>query len=304
VQYHLVDSIPPEPVLENPFCGWYYRPGYTITMDSSETTGDGIVSVVYEYSLDGENWTVIVDADPVTDGVQWDTSNIPAYPCADLPLPVEVRVIMVDDNCNEGTSEPCTIYFCEEYNPYPCDQTLTINPGWSFVSIAVDLDPLGGAYTASVLASEINGQAGGDIVKYVVMWDGDSFVEYVVDAGVGSDFAIEKGVGYYLYSVSPFPVEFVIVGDCPCGETFDLEVCWTLIGWDSMNSEAVGAFAQRIDEFYGMPITLAVTTYDEVSGTYLAWYPSDGYGSTLFTLEPGKAYWVFVQQAVTGVPYP
>ena len=61
-----------------------------------------------------------------------------------------------------------------------------------------------------------------------------------------NDFPIERGEGYYLYSLSPFVNEFTIVGDCPDCETFDLLECWNLVGYESMVSTTRNAISAAL----------------------------------------------------------
>jgi len=197
--------------------------------------------------------------------------------------------------------------------PEPCVVNIAIGQGWNLVSIGVELDDLGGAYTASTFAAEINEQAGEDIIRYVVRWDTQGlgtglFQEYVVESGIGTDFPINVGEGYYLFSISPFEMEFMIVGDCPRDETFDLIECWNLVGYRSMTEMDVGLWADLIDEYAGEPIVQAIVRY--YKGTdplpddddYDAWYPGDP--DDEFQVKPGEAYWIFSATDITGVPYP
>jgi hypothetical protein len=194
------------------------------------------------------------------------------------------------------------------HHPGPCDLTISLVRGWNLVSITVDLDSLGGDYTASVFAAEMNSQAGEDIVKYIVRWDNSTaeFEEYVVDSAIGTDFPIEYGEAYYLYSLSPFDTIFHVVGDCPVYETIDLVECWNLIGWKSMESMNVGDWAAMIDHSYGFPVVQAIVKYNEdydgSGNEYIAWYP--GMKVDLFELIPGEAYWIFVSTVVIEAPYP
>jgi len=220
-------------------------------------------------------------------------------------------------SANDGTYvDALTSYMSG--NPAPCALTITICRGWNMISIGVGLDSLGVDYRASHLAAEINGQAGADIIKYVVKYNRTGFHEYVADAGVGDDFLIKKNEGYYLYSESPFCIDFTIVGDCPDCEKLDIICdCWSLIGWASMETMNVGydsypgandGFATNIEEAApgDQPVVQAIIRYDRTSDPfdpqYEAWYP--GLPNDLFLMEPGYAYWVFVATRVDGVAYP
>lgn len=197
--------------------------------------------------------------------------------------------------------------------PRPCIQVFPLSHGWNLFSIGVGLDPLGGDYTASVLAAEINGQAGTEIIKYVVAWQYDGplsgeYQEYVVHSGIGEDFPVNEGTGYYLYSTSPFDMEFTIVGDCPCAPTFDLVECWNLLGWRCMEPMAVSAFAAYMDDHIGAPAIQAIVKFVKVKGpngyeeTFIAWYP--GESDDLFMMTPNEAYWVFSATHREDIPYP
>jgi hypothetical protein len=298
---------PLQVVLTNPVAGWYYRPGHIITMDFVELTGANVVEVHYYYD-DGNGPVEIIDSDPDTPGVQWDTSEIPGPFCNEGWHNVTVWVEVYDDHCRYGASDPVVIYFCEEYNPDPCVLTIAIHEGWNLITIGVGLDELGANYTASQLAFAINEQAGEDIIKYVVMWEGSGqgagkFTEYVVESDIGYDFPIEQGEGYYVYSLSPFVTEFTIVGDCPDCETFDLIECWNLVGYQSMTSVPVGEWAALIESFYdGQPFIQAIVKYDHFLGDYVAWYPGDPVD--LFYVIPGEAYWIFSATDRFGAPFP
>lgn len=317
-----VSNVAPIPTITNPVFDWYYRPGYIMDLlwSEDETTGGDIIAEAWFYSFDGTTWYPIVDSNPNKPGVQWDTSVIPDLLCdEETRKMVHVKVILYDEHCRDGYDTE-QVWFCRENNPQPCTQNIPIRLGWNLISIAVDLDSLGlteaeGGYTASVLAAEINSQAGENIVKYVVRWNSgtNKFNEYVVDSDIGHDFPIEKGEGYYVYSLSPFESIFTIVGDCAECEVIDLKVCWNLVGWDSMGSMTVGAFVNLINTAHGPPeVVLAVVRYvtdpmdpwyiTNLGPGYQAWYP--GYSDTLFNLETNNAYWVFVAQEVNGIPLP
>ena len=194
------------------------------------------------------------------------------------------------------------------YHPGPCDLTIILTSGWNLISITVELDDLDGAYTASIFASEMNGQAGEEIIKYVVAFNSSTglFEEYVVDSGIGNDFPMEYGRAYYVYSTSPFTTAFHVVGDCPVYESFDLVECWNLIGWLSMELVDVGTFAETIDHFAGHGVTQAIVRYDDSYGNeenrYIAWYP--GMEEDLFQMTPGEAYWIFSATELSEIPYP
>jgi len=195
-------------------------------------------------------------------------------------------------------------------NPDPCLIILQIGEGWNLVSIGVELDDLGGDYDAAAFAAEINEQAGEDIIKYVVRWEAPGqgvgyFEEYVVTSGIGVNFPINEGEGYYVYSISPFEVEFFIVGDCPRDKTFDLLECWNLIGYRSMEIVDVGVWAQMIEDHYGgQQLIQAIVKYDKdtTPDTYNAWYP--GMPDNHFQVKPREAYWIFSSTEKTGGPYP
>jgi hypothetical protein len=213
-----------------------------------------------------------------------------------------------------GTGNPIQDYVLAEdwltiiHHPSPCDLSIILTAGWNLISIMVELDDLGGAYTASIFASEMNSQAGEDIIKYVVAYDNATglFEEFVVDSGIGNDFPMEYGRAYYVYSTSPFQTVFHVVGDCPVYETFDLNECWNLIGWMSMQTMDVGEFADMVDHHAGWFVVQAIVKYDDSysygEDEYIAWYP--GMPDDLFQLMPGEAYWIFSATEMTEVAYP
>ena len=224
--------------------------------------------------------------------------------------------IAVDASCN-----PCEYWdilklcVCNpEDNPEPCVNIIYISEGWNLVSVGVEMDELGFTYKASHFAAEINGQAGEDIIKYVVRWHGNGYQpgeyeEYVVDSGIGVNFPIDEGEGYYLYSTSPFEVEFFIVGDCPKDKTFDLLECWNLIGYRSMTPVNVEVWAAQIEaHFGGMPFIQAIVRYDKDLNSpvpnpyYDAWYPGNPDGQ--FQVKQGEAYWIFSATDKYGAPFP
>jgi len=214
----------------------------------------------------------------------------------------------------DGGGDPIEDYVIAEswlvviYQPNPCDLMISLDEGWNLVSINVALDSLGGDYTASKFAAEMNSQAGEDIVKYIVAWDENAgrFLEFVVSTGIGTDFPIEYGRAYYIHSDSTFPLIFYVVGDCPIYETVDLKECWNLIGWLSRDTLNVGDFADIINHTANWPTTQAIVkyndAYDQGENEYIAWYP--GMDDDEFQLVPGEAYWVFVAYDVSEVPYP
>jgi len=314
-----VSNNEPDPTVTSPHPLWYYRPGYIINMLYTDTSGEVIDVELWQYSFDGVIWYDIDDWFPDDEypndeekwGVQWNTEDIPAPPCDLLTTNVYVRVKLYNEHCRYGESEPVLIYFCRPTNPHPCEQDFTIFPGWNLISIAVDLDALGEAapdgYTASILAAEINSQVGENIIKYVVRWDkvNKVFNEYVVDSAIGWDFEINKGEGYYLYSLGEFDETFRIVGDCPKCEYITLDVCWNLVGWNSWEEEmSTEDFAARINAAAGSPpgdevvmaIVKLVPDLDlNDAADYVAWYPGD----TPWMMMPDNAYWIFVSQPVT-----
>ena len=228
----------------------------------------------------------------------------------DVPWGLYLIKIVVDadgDDCEFwDTLKACVCDYQD--NPDPCVLIIRINEGWNLISIGVGLDELGNDYTASELAASINDQAGEDIIKYVVMWEGSGlgagkFTEYVVTSQVGIDFPIEKGEGYYVYSISPWDMEFVIVGDCPKDETFDLIECWNLVGYESMTPTPVGEWATLIEDFLGgQPFIQAIVKYDKDLDDYVAWYPGDP--DNLFMVVPGEAYWIFSAADKNWAPFP
>ena len=320
VESFKVSNVPPVPDITNPVHHWYYRPGYIMTLTYTEAAGGGaIVGEAWSYSFDQTTWYPILDWNdggdnwpnddpldhPLKPGIQWNTADIPDPLCDEGPVKVYVRVIVYDEHCRSGEDIE-EIWFCEAENPHPCTQTITFGYGWNLISIAVELDSLGGAYTASKLAAEINGQTGEDIVKYIVRWDAveNEFNEYVVDNAVGWDFPINKGEGYYIYIMvgdPDFEADFVIVGDCAECEYIDLNFCWNLVGWDSMDSMWVGDFVTLVNFIAGADVVQAVVRH--VNGdVYQAWYP--GEDPLLFEMETNHAYWVFVSQPVSNIPLP
>lgn len=91
-----VDTENPQPVIESPSDGDII--GETVTLESSETTGDTIDSTTWEYNT-GSGWNTISDADPNTAGVQLDTTTITGSQLNN----VDLRLTMVDDADNQGT---------------------------------------------------------------------------------------------------------------------------------------------------------------------------------------------------------
>jgi len=298
---------PLNPIITNPKDGYYYRPGQIIHMSFTESTGAIIPedNVVYYYD-EGNGPIEIIDSDPTVPGVQWDTTGIPNVDCEYWTYSVDVWVEVTTEDCRHGGSDRITIFFCIENNPDPCLIIIDIRDGWNLVSIGVELDDLGGDYDAAAFAAEINAQAGEDIIKYVVRWNVTSgeYEEYIVTSGIGVNFPINEGEGYYIYSISPFEVEFFIVGDCPQDKTFDLLECWNLIGYRSTETVSVEVWAQMIEDHFGPQLLIqAIVRYDNVLKQYEAWYPGDGSSST-FMVKPGEAYWIFAATEILEVPFP
>ena len=292
--------LPPVPTLIKPYDGWFYRIGHTITMEHTEESGVMITDVHYFYEMisGGFGPVKILDSDLGTPGIQWDTH---AFTKGDN---VSVWVELTDDRGLTCRSPINNITFCQEFNPEPCVIIMDISEGWNLISIGVELDELGENYTASIFAAEMNDQAGEDIIKYIVRWNAvtSQFDEYVVNSRIGDDFTIVRGGAYYIYSTSPFDMEFHIVGDCPENETFDLMECWNLIGYKSMEIMNVGDFAQGIDEQAGSPVVQSIVKYDNLLKDYVAWYPGDA--SNKFQIRPGEAYWIFSSTDIEDVVYP
>ena len=320
-QTFYVDNEDPIPEITNPvgiteeveYDGFYYRPGYVFDpvlgsgLNYTESTGDEICYYQWSFSVPGNStWIMIEEGCGDGKQVKWDTGLwadiLEPWICSDEPNPILVKLKIWDEHCRNETST-IKIYFCREENPKPCTQIITIGQGWNLISIAVELDSLGGTYTASILAAEINSQAGENIVKYIVRWNAGTgkFNEYVVDNAIGYDFPIEKGEGYYVYSLSPFEVDFTIVGDCAECEYINLEICWNLVGWDSMDWMWVGDFVDLVNGIAGADVVQAVVRH-VADDQYEAWYPGDD--DYMFRMTTNNAYWVFVAQPVSNIPLP
>jgi hypothetical protein len=323
-QTFYVDNLDPIVKITNPvgvdergeYDGFYYRPGYVFDpqfgtgLNYTERTGDEICYYTWSFRIPGnDTWITIEEGCGDGQQVKWDTYNwrdiLEPYICCDEPRPVLVKLKIWDEHCRNDT-HIVQIYFCREINPKPCVQDIDIMDGWNLISIAVGLDSLGTTYNASILAAEINSQAGENIVKYVVWYEKatNQFHEYVVDSDVGFDFSINKGQGYYVYAITGgFDSEFIIVGDCAECETVDLGICWNLVGWNSMYSLSVDDFAMRINQLgyeqYGIQGDYVQAIVKHVGGgNYQAWYPWD---TTVWDLETDNAYWIFVSMPIDGV---
>jgi hypothetical protein len=318
IQPFYVDNAVPDPEITEPVGLphnspddlWYYRPGHDINMNYTESTLDEICAYEWWFSIDGVKWILIEREKGDGKNVIWETGKFkeilePAF-CSNGSRDVWVKLKIWDEHCRNNT-DITLVRFCRELNPRPCVQEILIQRGWNLISIAVDLDSLGNDYTASILAAEINSQAGENIVKYIVRWNKTThkFNEYVVDSDIGWDFPINKGEGYYVYSLSPFDVVFTIVGDCPACEYIDLEVCWNLIGWDSIyEGMTAREFAALINDAAGFDVVQAIVKHDPTEDPeYIAWYPGDEWVNN-FKLELNHAYWVFVSVPVNNVMLP
>ena len=293
--------LPPVPTLLSPPDGWYYNIGHKITMEHIEESGVPIIDVHYFYDLhQGTGPVEILDSDPGTQGIQWDTHSLTK---GDV---TEVWVELTDDRGLTCRSPVNTITFCQEENPEPCVIVMDLWQGWNLISIGVMLDELGENYTASELAAGINDQAGEDVITYIVRFNHTSgtFEEFVVSSGIGIDFPIGYGLACYVYSISPFEVEFSIVGDCPENETFDLVECWNLVGYRSKEIVHVGVWADMIDAHAEGPCVQAIVRFDRTKGPpdHDPWYRGDP--SDAFQVRPGEAYWIFSATELEGVPYP
>jgi hypothetical protein len=296
-----IDNADPIPDILNPHPDWYYRPGHIIDLMFADLTGDDIIAFQWFWSYDGVTWNLIWEGEgSVEKEVTWDTVVIDDPKCEEGPRKVYVMLKVYDEHCRWGEVIE-EIWFCKAENPHPCVQTITIGEGWNLISFAVEMDSFSEiapeGYTASILAAEINSQAGDAIVKYIVRWDADAgeFNEYVVDSGIGWDFPINQGEGYYVFSVSPFEVDFVIVGDCAECEYFYLDVCWNLIGWNSWESMWVGEFEDLINAAAGADVVQAIVRHD-YDDVYEPYYP--GGDEFMFKMSADHAYWVFVSQPV------
>ena len=310
-----VSNLAPDPFVTYPIAGYYFRPGYIMDLEFELVPHPGEEIDTYQF------WISINGAEPIEVDDPWDTTNIPDPLCYLDETTVLVRVEVTNTHCRSGWSEWVEIYFCKRDNPKPCSQDIMIGDGWNLISIAVDLDSLleGGqpadgtdvtstfTYSASNLAAEINSQAFFDIVKYVVWYEKDTnqFHEYVVDNDVGYDFPIVRGEGYYVYAITfGDEIPFIIVGDCAQCQTVDLEVCWNLVGWNSMTSLDVWDFAERINELAAIQyqdedidVVQAIVKHNG-GDSYTAWYPWD---TDTWDMEVDHAYWIFVSLPVSGV---
>ena len=229
-----------------------------------------------------------------------------------VPLGHYLVEITIQSDCDvtfTGFLQACV---CEvDDNPEPCELKIHLGYGWNLISVGVGLDELGKTYTASTFADEINKQAGQNIIKYVVRYEkqgplSGEFQEYVVKSDIGTDFPINEGEGYYLFSTAYYDFEFVIVGDCPDDETFDLTECWNLVGYRSTKTVAASVWAYDMDQYATVPIIQAIVKYDkdkEPEEDYAPWYPGSP-GTDDFDVGPGGAYWIFSATDITGVPYP
>jgi hypothetical protein len=316
-EYFYVDPAEPWPEITDPigephdYPAWYYRPGHKIDLDYILTNRyvDRKTVKYYEWQFSIEppmgdgDWITIWEGCGDGLGLVWDTGLykdiLEPYVCCDNPQPVWVKLKVWDDHCRNGT-DIVQVWFCRELNPQPCVQTITIVQGWNLISFAVGLDSFGDNYFASTLAYEMNRQSGNTPIKYVVRYDyyDGEFHEWVVDSHIGDNFLIEQGEGYYVYSISAYEFDFTIVGDCKVCETFDLEVCWNLVGWDSQAIMTDAEFAAQINDYVGADVIQAIAMFVEsgsgfpgdMQSVYLAWYPGM---ESVFDMVPGKAYWIF-----------
>jgi|GEM_PF-2016161 len=166
------------------------------------------------------------------DGSAWKTYSVGA-PFGDFPVKMgRGYFVFAEQACQ----------WCAHCQKPVCMDPYAVRSGWNLFGF-----PLGGPFTASSLAHQMNRQ-GGSVTK-VQGWDGSGWKTYSVGAPFG-DFDIDEKQGYFLQAADPSPFEI-------CGfKVSNVRDTRFTVSWTS-SSEEKGSL------HYGVTPDLGYTAYDD-----------------------------------------
>jgi len=155
--------------------------------------------------------------------------------------------------------------------------------GWNLISIPV----VGTVYTAGTLGLSMP-----DIVS---RWNSATmtYTSFVVGLSPqSSDFALEPGVGYWVYTGSPRTLS--LIGNVPTAPqstviTVPTGGGWALIGFASMSQTMM---ASNIPAMFSGAGVVAISSWNAVTQTYKTYAVGLPIGD--YAIAPGHAYWIYV----------
>jgi len=179
---------------------------------------------------------------------------------------------------------------------------IPLSEGWNLVS----LDVKNG--TDSLAASEfVAGIPEGDRDNcvFVIEWDGTEYNTYTV--GVGGDFDMFVGQGYWVYMALESPETYAMIWgydkDTVGGELYPFTVGWNLIGWFNDTTIWASAFCDLIGEDIGNGgVKWYLTPWDIENQDYDTGYLGGIFTTGDFELAPKLGYWIWIGSA-PGVTY-
>jgi hypothetical protein len=194
-----------------------------------------------------------------------------------------LRARMVDID-KPGTVSP--IQMPKEYTaPAPgtnLSATIRLEEGWNIISLP--LQPVESA--VDKLISSISGKV--DAI-YGFNSATQSYQTYIPGESSNDLLSAEAGRGYWVYMNDAATITYTGTAS---PKSYKLSSGWNLAGFNSTTplttSEAVKSLGTSLQAVYG---------FDASTQTYRAFIPSES--SDLNQLEPGRGYWVYVDQAAT-----
>jgi hypothetical protein len=152
-----------------------------------------------------------------------------------------------------------------------------LEKGWNLWSTPIVVDGL----TASSLLAAM----GGSGLMVTALDEAERrYHSYVAGDRTEYDFAVEAGVGYFVYVTSD--TSFTLTGYFPEVASTPLQEGWNFIGYSSLQPEMASQLLERVDG-------LVLTCFDEESGRYVSYVYGDG-AEYDYLVTPGNAYYVWV----------
>jgi hypothetical protein len=263
-------------------------PNITSTPDTTATQ-----DVLYTYDVDatdpdvGDTLTYSFTTSPAgmtinssTGVIQWTPTNAQV---GDNAVVVEVQ-----DQAAATDTQSFTITVTGQLE----SQTLHLHPGRNLISIYLNI--------ADPHPSSVFGHIEDD---YIAVWAYGSWERYIPGGpGPQNDLnAIEPGRGYCINITATEEVELTIEGTPITNTTVQLSSGWNFMGYNSRSSQAL------VDVMSGVPYTSIWTReYNSQTGTW-TWLRHIENGpsflSTLTDFDPGKAYWIHMEQDWPWTPW-
>ncbi len=158
--------------------------------------------------------------------------------------------------------------------------TISLHSGWNYVSFPVE--PFNPSVTTILNSIGANARS---IWTYDA--ENENWLRYDLD---GPNFlndltTIKAGVGYQIFMNAP--AVFEVVGTLP-NNIINLHNGWNLVGCPIQNPVNIQSAITSIVAY-----SPSIWTYDPDNGGWLGYDPNNP-PNDLYTIEPGKAYWIYV----------